>query len=478
MMFNKDFYPTPQNVALKMQDKIENWKHRTILEPSAGKGDLAEVFTNRGYYGESRSDIDVVEQEPELQEILKSKGHRVVASDFLTYSPSKYYNLIVMNPPFSAGSKHLLHAWEILIDGDILCLLNAETIRNPHTKERQLLNRIINENGTVEYLGDVFRSAERKTGVEVVLVHLTKTGDLSMFDFEADDKGYIADMTGIGESADEVAMSDGIEAMVSAFDAAKRAFSDLWKARRRIGSYMSYGGGTAAHDGTGCSKNFDILYEALRREHPVAGYNFFVAEMANNFWNKVFQKTKFQDKMTKKVKEQFEKFRKENNLDFTVKNVESVLDTLMNSTGMIRGKCIEEAFDLMTKYYKENRVHVEGWKSNKAYMVSRKVVLPNMVAYDYGGKYRVQFSMYRNPKDITDDIDRAMCFISGQSFSNILTIGRAVEDQDQSEKTATSTFFEIRYYKKGTMHLKFRDEDLWKRFNIEVGKTKNWIGDM
>jgi hypothetical protein len=59
-----------------------------------------------------------------------------------------------MNPPFSNADDHFLKAWEIAENTDIVCLMNAETIRNPYSQKRQLVNRIIEDNGgSVEYRG-------------------------------------------------------------------------------------------------------------------------------------------------------------------------------------------------------------------------------------------------------------------------------------------------------------------------------------
>ena len=39
-----------------------------------------------------------------------------------------------MNPPFSEGDKHLLKAINIMKNGgQIVCILNAETIKNPYS---------------------------------------------------------------------------------------------------------------------------------------------------------------------------------------------------------------------------------------------------------------------------------------------------------------------------------------------------------
>ena len=60
----------------------------SILEPSAGKGDIVEVITeqlksSRGYHSRHESfDIDCIEIDNELQMILKGKGYRVIHNDF------------------------------------------------------------------------------------------------------------------------------------------------------------------------------------------------------------------------------------------------------------------------------------------------------------------------------------------------------------------------------------------------------------
>ncbi len=57
--------------------------------------------------------------------------------------------------------------------GAIICLLNAETLKNPYTNERKDLQRKLTEyNAQVEFLQDSFIEAERKTSVEVALVKI------------------------------------------------------------------------------------------------------------------------------------------------------------------------------------------------------------------------------------------------------------------------------------------------------------------
>lgn len=177
---NKDFYPTPQNIIDKMLCNLDFTMIKSILEPSAGKGDIVEVLKKKAenhnkYWGhkEYQFDIDCIEIDQNLQHILKGKNFRVVYNDFLTYDTMKEYDLIIMNPPFSNGCKHLLKALEMQErnGGAVVCLLNAETLKNPCTNDRLDLQRKLTEyNAKIEFIQNAFLDAERKTAVEIALV--------------------------------------------------------------------------------------------------------------------------------------------------------------------------------------------------------------------------------------------------------------------------------------------------------------------
>ena len=176
-MLPKDYYPTPQNIIDKMLCDLDFTMVKSILEPSAGKGDIVEVLKKKEEirsYGHNKYqfDIDCIEIDQNLQHILKGKNFRVVHNDFLTYSTMKEYDLIIMNPPFSNGCKHLLKALEMQQrnGGAVVCLLNAETLKNLCSNDRLDLHRKLAEyNAKVEYIQDAFLDAERKTRLKLRL---------------------------------------------------------------------------------------------------------------------------------------------------------------------------------------------------------------------------------------------------------------------------------------------------------------------
>ncbi len=141
-----EFYPTPPALVADMLAGISLSSVSTVLEPSAGKGDIIARFQQyKGEYDKT-FDIDAIELSPELRHILKGRKIRVVHDDFLTYETFKRYDLVIMNPPFSNGDKHLLKALRLVRGGGrLVCILNAETMRNPYTNARKELAKRLEE---------------------------------------------------------------------------------------------------------------------------------------------------------------------------------------------------------------------------------------------------------------------------------------------------------------------------------------------
>ena len=146
----------------------------SVLEPSAGRGDMAQYVMEQyeKVMGDKKLDLDCIELDREFQNVLKGYGYRVVHDDFMTFHTFKKYSLIIMNPPFSAGAAHLTKALDMQKDGGgVICILNAETIRNPYTNERKTLVRRLTELGAdIRYMQGEFLSSDRPTEVEIAVI--------------------------------------------------------------------------------------------------------------------------------------------------------------------------------------------------------------------------------------------------------------------------------------------------------------------
>jgi hypothetical protein len=94
------FYPTPEKLARICAELAEICEYDTVLEPSAGQGDLAAFLP--------KDRTTCVEISPLHCAVLKAKGFDAVQADFIAWSEAApQFSAVVMNPPFANGRAHL-----------------------------------------------------------------------------------------------------------------------------------------------------------------------------------------------------------------------------------------------------------------------------------------------------------------------------------------------------------------------------------
>lgn len=110
---------TPVNVVEEMIQYAQIDKNSRVLEPEVGIGNIADKVK------ETTNNLDVIECMYHFRELLKLKGHNVVADDFLQYETDNKYDAIIMNPPFSDEQNHIKHAYDLLKDDGILVAISS-----------------------------------------------------------------------------------------------------------------------------------------------------------------------------------------------------------------------------------------------------------------------------------------------------------------------------------------------------------------
>jgi len=107
------FFPTPRPLAEIVCDVAELKPDMKVLEPSAGKGDLADVIFERC------KNVDCYELNEEMGGYLRTKPYTLLAiGDFLQQGTPKMpaYHRVIMNPPFSRQQDidHIYHAFKFV----------------------------------------------------------------------------------------------------------------------------------------------------------------------------------------------------------------------------------------------------------------------------------------------------------------------------------------------------------------------------
>ena len=68
---NNEFYPTPEPIVSKMLNDVDLYNFNTILEPSAGKGDILREIAKYESEYQYGFDVDCIEKDENLRQILK-----------------------------------------------------------------------------------------------------------------------------------------------------------------------------------------------------------------------------------------------------------------------------------------------------------------------------------------------------------------------------------------------------------------------
>ena len=121
-----------------------------------------------------------------------------------------------------------------------------------------------------------------------------------------------------------------------------------------------------------------------------------------------------------------------------------------------------------------NNVHYyNGWKTNKCWIINKKVILPFYNAWDYFGNFRP--NSYDAMKKLSD-IEKALDYLNG-----IVSNEKVLQDRLQAAERANQTkkiplrYFTVTFYKKGTCHIEFTDLELLKKLNIYGSQRKGWL---
>lgn len=478
-MFDKNFYPTPRAVYDLMCLDVRG---KVVLEPHAGSGNIL------GFMAENfAKELLCCEKNIDLAEIAKTKAKFLVYDFFdLKSEQISHIDMIVMNPPFDYDSKHIVHAYEIAPGGcEIISLCNASTIEEIYTWKERQLKALIRDYGNAEILGDVFSDAERKTNVSVGLIKLykprTSSDDYSEYFTEDEDDSFGDDRGGLMNY-------NVIREIVQRYVQAVKDYREYEAITSRINDNLKE---------IGMRNPFKV--EVSHNEN-VTDYAGFLKATQKSAWAHVFRSMNIGKYLSKGVKDDLNKFVEQNQkFPFTMKNIYKMLDVIIQTNGQTIIRSLVEAVDYYTKYTKDNRYELEGWKTNLGYMLNDKFIIDYMTEVARDGYVRIKTHCDRHER--LDDLIKVICYLSGNNYdkvdplsyasakkpymyrhySNKLSEDKILQydqphdcNQFETNKWYVSEFFEFKVFKKGTMHLKFRDKQLWYMLNYEYAKSKGF----
>ena len=493
-----DFYPTPSTLIDKLLSGIKVREVGSILEPSAGKGDICDHIKKQfDSWSVRKPEIDCIEINPDLRHILKGKEYNVIHDDFLTFETFKNYGLIVANFPFSDGEKHLAKALQLLerSGGVLRCIVNAETIRNPYTKTREAVNTKLSLLGAdVEYLSGEFKNAERPTGVEIALIKLEVE--------KHQEPSIILDSLKQAEDVNEetqhesLAQTGFMQPMVARFNLECRAGVKLINEYFSLKPYIMNQIPRKDRDDKPYimnqipRKDRDDYSSPLIELRIKDGHDRTQAETINTYlqgvrfkyWSALINDPRFSRAYTSNViKDLHQKLEELKQCDFSVFNIQELEREMQSKIADGVEAAILSLFDEMSRKYTwysetEGNIHYfNGWASNKAHKINKKVILPINGFSSYSTKPKID--TYGSIQEKLQDITKVFNYLSDVKTDVPRLVGSAIEfaNNYQDFKNIDLQYFDVTFYKKGTCHIKFKDARLLEKFNIFGSQRKGWL---
>jgi hypothetical protein len=486
-MLGVEFFPTPPKMISRLLAGIDWDTVSTVLEPSAGKGDIATRLAKQIRLASSRhrwreetfgkEGIDCIEIDETLRCTLKGSEFRVVHDDFLTYHTRKHYDLIVMNPPFSDGARHLLKALEIAqYGGQVRCLLNAETIRNPYTYERKALARKLEEYGaTITFHAGEFSQAERPTDVEVALISVTIPNSVPdsivLEDLHAARKAEDARQ---GRPSDLVS-GDFVEAIVARYRFEVDAGARLIQEYQKIEPHLLE---SLRGDPNGDYRK-PILELTIDEKKAKGGniLNGYIRLTRLKYWEALFQAPQFIGQLTSNLQRELSaKVETLADYEFSRVNILSIQRDLSKKIiASIEETIIKQFDDLSRKHYWDkdsaNIHYYNGWCTNKSWKINDKVILSLR-----GWDITWESWKYWNAIGDLQDLEKCLTFLNGGLPPDV-SIRSAMTRAESAQQSANieASFFSVTFYKKGSCHIRFLRKDLLDRMNRFGAQKKQWL---
>lgn len=119
---------------------------------------------------------------------------------------------------------------------------------------------------------------------------------------------------------------------------------------------------------------------------------------------------------------------------------------------------------------------IYGWKTNKAWIVNKKVIIPlagwRNMNYSWGRYNPTYYDTVRK----LQDIEKCFNYFDG-GLTEAVDLEEALKFAEEfgETKNIQLKYFTIAFYKKGTCHITFNDDELLKKFNIFGSQHKGWL---
>lgn len=411
-----------------------------------------------------------VEIDNNLCAILKQKHHRTFNADFLNWCSFSRYDTIIMNPPFADGDKHLLKAISLTENGgQICCILNAETLRNPYSNTRQLLMQKLNEyHADIEYVDNAFGNAERKADVDVALIYINIPAKTIDEDIAKNFiKGDVYEKEYKEFSDTQLYNGDAISLLIEQFNLEARYGLKIIDTFNSMKQYIP-----KIADSDHSLINLSVTGCYGEEDKGLSDSNKYIRRLRQKYWELAFQTNQISHLLTDNARAKYQqeiiRFR---DYDFTYSNIKQLQIELSQNLDKNIHDAIVELYDCFTyRYSRENpnNVHLfNGWNTNQGFKINPKKIIYPLYMYQTYGSWG-NWDVYKL-RDFLNEVEKVFTYLDGgrtEGDTVEQVIGKKFFNEHWHGEDLEFKYFDIEAKKKGTVHIKWKCDELVKKLTI------------
>jgi len=470
-----EFYPTTDEILESLKNRINLLSNKSsILDIGAGNGKVLNTFDIRTKYAIEKSKILIENM---------NKDIFIVGTDFNEQTLiDKKVDIIFCNPPYSVYEE-----WSNKIIKEANSYTIFFVIPERWKKQKSILDSLKLRDAEYEIINsfDFLDSEDRKarTKVDLIQINLNHKGYYSEikedpfniwfnenFKFKKDEKNLF-------DNGDSYKKQEKLKEVVSKENLiVELVYLYNEELANIINNYRTLE-----------TLDFSIFKELnIDINNVKESLKLRIEGLKNLYWKELFDNLdKIIDRLTYSSRDNLLRTLMDNTgIDFTVSNVYSVVIwTIKNANEYYNKQLLEMYISLSDKdnikNYKSNKRMIEdGWRYNKKdmshYSLDYRIVhnFYNALDIHYWNKTVTGLSL--NAKRFIQDIFTISNNLGFEITTKLDNIHWEAGKPNNFYLKDNSLFVEIKAFKNGNLHFKFKKEFM-KKFNLEAGRLNGWI---
>ena len=336
-------------------------------------------------------------------------------------------------------------------------------------------------NAKIEFIQDAFLEAERKTSVEIAFIKV-QLPEVKRESFIIEGLRKTQEKREF-EKTKNTQLIDGdfFKGIVNQYQLEVEAGIKLIKEYYAMQPFILSQFGKDEKTGETIQKGGCII--SMKVSKDGLSVNEYIKAVREKYWTALFRNEKFIGQLTTNLKQDFyNKVEELSNYDFSLYNIYQLKIDMQKKVVSGIEETIIALFDELSHKYSyldetsKNIHYYNGWKTNQSWIVNKKVVIPlsgyRDLQYSWGRYEPTHYDTVRKLKDI----EKCFNFLDG-GLTEAIDLEESLKFAEEfgETKNIQLKYFTVTFYKKGTCHIAFNNDELLKKFNIFGSQYKGWL---